>query len=421
MTINFYLKNKSEATTSIILHLWAKKRVRFAIGETIDPKLWDDLKQYPVRRHESYSFLSRYIDKCRFEAKSYYESRRLDGLGVTQPSFREYMNSKLTQVEANPVSKTINLLEYMDLFINNRKRTSTYSVNTIKTYNKLKGRLEEYQKHSGAPLSFKSIDLDFFYDFSDWMFNIQKYALSTGNRYITYIKVVMRDAVENGYTDNLSFESKRFHIKYQPGDNIFLTEDELLHAYKHKFKPENEHLTKYRDLYLVASFTGLRFSDFSLLTPDHIVSIKNEDYVRKLNQKTRRTTYIPLHSVVKKIIPTIDIHNPPLIQVFNRQIKKAFKLMKFNQPIFIRSSKAGKIIEVKKEKWELITAHTARSNFITNCLISGIPEKPIMDMVGISKADTLKKYQRMTPKESAIIAMNNKFFSAKSKWLLNSI
>jgi site-specific recombinase XerD len=53
---------------------------------------------------------------------------------------------------------------------------------------------------------------------------------------------------------------------------------------------------------------------------------------------------------------------------------------------FLRSPKSV------KEKWELVSSHTARRTFITLALERGVTYKQVMKQTGIVKVETLLKY-----------------------------
>ena len=67
-------------------------------------------------------------------------------------------------------------------------------------------------------------------------------------------------------------------------------------------------LSNVRDWFLLASYTGLRFSDFSRLTKDNI-----KDSITIKTQKTGVTVIIPVHTYVKAIFEKHDYKLPRVI------------------------------------------------------------------------------------------------------------
>ena len=80
----------------------------------------------------------------------------------------------------------------------------------------------------------------------------------------------------------------------------------------------NPSLDRVRDLFLVGCYTGLRFSDFSRLTPKNIA----DGFIEIEQSKTGDSVVIPVHSVIKKIIKKYN-GLPPTIsnQKFNTYLK----------------------------------------------------------------------------------------------------
>jgi len=60
-------------------------------------------------------------------------------------------------------------------------------------------------------------------------------------------------------------------------------------------------------------------------------------------------------------------------------------------------------VTTKVHKWELVSSHTARRTFATNCYLDGIPTRTIMRITGHKKEDDFFRYIRMTPEDDAKI------------------
>ena len=71
--------------------------------------------------------------------------------------------------------------------------------------------------------------------------------------------------------------------------------------------------------------------------------------------------------------------------------------------ISITETKGGVEVTTKAHKWELVSSHTARRTFATNCYLDGIPTRTIMRITGHKKEDDFFRYIRMTPEDDAKI------------------
>ena len=94
------------------------------------------------------------------------------------------------------------------------------------------------------------------------------------------------------------FMNHRFHI--EPVNRGFLTDEEiLLIAHKQINIPRLELI---RDIFIFSCFTGLAYIDVSNLTPDHIVTLGDKQWIMTQRQKTSVETNVLLLDIPKAII-----------------------------------------------------------------------------------------------------------------------
>jgi hypothetical protein len=113
-----------------------------------------------------------------------------------------------------------------------------------------------------------SIDLDFYNSFIDFLIK-KNYGKNTIGTLIKNIKVFMNEAVDRKLTANLQFNYKRFKTVEEPTETIYLTEKVIKRLYGLDLS-SNSRLDKVRDLFIVACYTGLRFSDLMVLRKENI-------------------------------------------------------------------------------------------------------------------------------------------------------
>jgi len=78
---------------------------------------------------------------------------------------------------------------------------------------------------------------------------------------------------------------------------------------------ENNKLDRVRDLFLIGCYTGLRYSDYSILKPEQI----KEGFITTTQVKTGDEVIIPIHATVQKIIEKYN-GNCPVQSATKRQI-----------------------------------------------------------------------------------------------------
>src|SRR5690606_7026043 len=129
---------------------------------------------------------------------------------------------------------------------------------------------------------------------------------------------------DRGINGNLSYKRKEFKALKEDVHNIYLNEDELKKIIALDYN-ENKKLDRARDLFIIGCYTGLRFSDFSTLTPDNI----SKDLIKIKTQKTGVDVVIPILPEVKKIL-----------EKYNGKLPKAYCNQKMNEYLKLVAQKA---------------------------------------------------------------------------------
>lgn len=116
--------------------------------------------------------------------------------------------------------------------------------------------LKNFAKQHGEP-DFIDIDLEFYQQFVDFL-RKKGLATNTIGKKIQTLKIFLNAATEQGINPYQKYKSKNFSTLTEESDNIYLTKEELKKFYNHDFS-ENKRLEKVRDIFIVGSWTGLRF------------------------------------------------------------------------------------------------------------------------------------------------------------------
>lgn len=326
-----------------------------------------------------------------------------------QPSlieFREYFikdAENITQIETPKES----LFTFIEKVIEqsktrtNRRTGKTFSVNTIKVFNQCNRLLTEFNKKKYS-IDFENIDLDFFHDFKAFMVK-KEYSQNTIAKHFITLKSFLNEATEQGVNKNLAYKSKRFSAPQVEVESIFLNDLELTALYNVDLT-KNLKLDRVRDLFLTGCYTGLRFSDFSQITPK---SIKGPN-IEITTQKTNETVIIPIHPRLKTIMAKYKGKYanslPPSIsnQNMNGYLKDVCKEVECLKVDINKTSKKGnRTINETVKKHDLVTTHTARRSFATNLYLQGFPSINIMKLTGHRTEKSFLKYIKITPKDNA--------------------
>ncbi|MHA2030539.1 MAG: site-specific integrase, partial [Candidatus Kariarchaeaceae archaeon] len=316
--------------------------------------------------------------------------------------------------------KRTTLIEFIRIIIDeskdgNRltKKGKKISPITIKGYNTTLNHLLHYQETTSSDIDFDLVDMVFYKKFTSY-FHQQNYSTNTIAKHIKNLKVFMKEAYKRDLTSNSSFQNEDFRIIEEESDQIYLNDNELEMIYN---MPLSDHprLERIRDLFIVASYTGLRFSDLKLIKPEHFIN--NETLLKIKTQKTDEIVVIPLHHTIKSILTKYEGKLPHVIsnQKMNKHLKDMGRIAKINQTVSISITKGGLRVDKNYLKHELITVHTARRSFATNLYLAGVPTLTIMRITGHRTEKSFLKYIKVSPEENARLLAEHPYFKESHK------
>lgn len=178
------------------------------------------------------------------------------------------------------------------------------------------------------------------------------------------------------------FMNHRFHI--EPVNRGFLTDEEILLIANKDLGISRLELV--RDIFIFSCFTGLAYIDVSNLTPDHIVTLGDKQWIMTQRQKTSVETNVLLLDIPKAIIAK-----------YGGKIYRNGKLfpMLTNQKTNSYLKEIADICGIKKN----LTFHLARHTFATMSLSKGVPMESVSKMLGHTNIRTTQIYARITNKK----------------------
>jgi len=402
----FLLKEpNSEEDTLIYLFYQTKGvKVKISTGIKINPKFWNfgsqrAKKVRELENHEQINALLKKLDSliAKRELDLINEGRHLTIQNLKQPVI-DFLNR-------DENDSTVTLKTFIKDFI----KTSTKKPNTVKQYNTSYNRLLAYESHSRKNLNFDDIDLYFYNDFTKFMME-KDYSLNSIGTSVKNIKVFMNEAVERGLTKNLEFRNKKFKIVEEETENIYLSEDEIKKIYELDLSA-NKRLDRVRDLFIIACYSGLRFSDLIQLKDENFID--NKTKIRIKTEKTGDLVVIPLNTYIKNILEKYDGAIPGLISnvKMNKYLKELAEKAELTEDIVISFTKGGvRKTEVFK-KHDLVTVHTARRSFATNAFLRDIPTISIMKITGHRTERSFMKYIKISQEDNANKLTDHPFFN----------
>ena len=432
----FLIKKPAKTTGLCLIYLqmkWNGNRLLYSTGENVPLHLWNKQKQCvknsSLTTRDGLHFLNDLLANMKSTALSAYRKETGSGGIPTILQISKYLDDffYLNTEKENQQAAIPTLYQLIDKLINNaylykgRKR----SIATIQTYKTTLKHLKEFERKEGYTINYQSITLEFFYAFINYL---RKKGLQTNSlcKNIGVLKTFMGEAVDMGFTNNMEFRRKKFSIGQKLVETVALREDEILQIYKQDLS-YNSNLENVRDAFILACYTGLRFSDFSTLKPEHIQEIEGETFIRKITQKTGEEVVIPLNNIILEILDKYKetpkrLPKVPCNIVFNKQLK-------------VICQRAGLVEkgrladQVDKELYQCISSHTGRRTFATNAYLAGVSilfimrltghrtEKSFLRYVRFSRLEAAQKFSQQIrlnkSKQALTVAVNNTFINLK--------
>jgi integrase len=298
------------------------------------------------------------------------------------------------------------------------------SLYTVKGYKVTRNHLLNFQKESRRKLSFDTLDSNFYDSFINYFYNktisvkdkidptntitTRGHTINSAGKHIKNLKVFAREAHEQGIEVHPDLSKRRFKVVAEDTDQIALNVDELKQIAATDLS-NSKRLDHVRDCFLLAAFTGLRFSDLQQLTQQNIIG---GSQLKVTTQKTGQKVVIPLHPVVRGIleknngIPPIPISN----QKMNAYIKEVAARAGITDKITVGKTRAGSKELNTLPKHNLVTVHTARRSFATNLYLAGMDVLTIKKMTAHHTEKSFLKYIRVSEEENAARAAKHAFF-----------
>lgn len=300
---------------------------------------------------------------------------------------------------------TLDVYYQFDEYIKSKQRKVGRA--TLTVYGNVKSHLLAFETYRQQKITFDSFDFAFYESFVDYLtfehVHLRRQTILTGLRLNTIGKTIkhlrgfIKDRVKRKIIPSIDLTD--FKIPEEESDAIYLTHEEIAKIYQTDLSG-HPYLVEYRDLFVLACLTGLRFSDFSNLRPEDL----QKDLLYKKQEKSDHWVVIPLREEAKLIFTRQFKEKIPALTnpEFNRHIKTIGRFAGITKLVKFSYKKGNKNVVTTRPKYDWITSHTARRSFCTNEFLAGTPVELIMKISGHKRTKDFYKYIRITPEEAAM-------------------
>ena len=423
-TLRFALKLPNTEAESPIQFIFSlgKTRIRKSIGYKVEPKYWDNSKQRvknvvnAINKDEinrELNDLENYINESVAELRKSKSSLSSKDINRIIDNFKNDDEVENISSEFFDVFNSFIEIKTKMLPVNRGTRNQT-----VEAYKQALYFLNKFQSDTKYKITFESIDLDFYFEFIDYMQSLEKpdgkfYSLNTIGKHIKTLKTFLNYATNIGVNTNFKYKLSEFKIPKEQTTAIYLTKEEKTKLFEFDFSKYPE-LEQARDIFIIGCEIGQRISDFNNLKNAEISEMEGKKYFKLKQKKTGETVYCLITPAISSIMKLrYDNSPPPTIheQYLNDRIKEAAQMVGIDEMVKYERTEGGKKVNKNVPKYSLISSHSARRTFCSLHFNEGVPIQEIMTQSGHKTEKEFKNYIRISKEETVRNITNSERFN----------
>lgn len=268
------LNRQGKALVQVEAYLDRRKKY-FSTHIYLKPEQWDVRKEQ-VKKHPNAEALNRqlYAFVANIEKKE---------LQLWQQGHPVTLDALKAELQTYPSGRSF--LAFFEHEVQNATVKESTRCNQLSTFKLLR----EFRRH----VQFSELTLEFLCDFEAFM-RQRDYHTNTIAKHMKHLKQQINSAIHKGYLDEQHHPFQHYKIKTSSYNHTHLTPEELKrleHLVPEHRCPKLQHTL---DAFLFCCYAGLRYSDFTSLSPRNIVSIKGERWLVYRSVKTQTEVRLPL-------------------------------------------------------------------------------------------------------------------------------
>ncbi|MBS1562709.1 MAG: site-specific integrase [Bacteroidetes bacterium] len=403
MRLNYYLDKPDRPTTPVMVNLaLCGKRFRFSTGVTVDPKHWSDERQavksgdpHQNAHQKRLNAITAFIQRAYNELTPSGVEKLLTNADLS--SFIQSVKHFIAPTPDEGSEHGTTFVARFDQFIDTYTLRSPQGMVTSKRpgermlslYRLVLRDLQQWTKETRRNLTYEMIDETFYVQYCGWLSNSRGLVDSTISNHIKVLKTFMKWSRSKGYHTSSAWET--FWRDKRTGDTIALSIDELRRLRDLDLEG-NDRLAHVRDVFLLQTYTGLRYGDLIELKPHHFAS--PDSIIRYTTEKTDTRCLIPITKPMSALLKRYPDHafKFPSNAKMNEYLKELGKLVGLDQSTTVNHYRGGKREEEQVLRAELLTTHVARRTFVSTSIRLGVPEAVISMVTGHATKGMLQQH-----------------------------
>lgn len=348
-----------------------RKSRYFNIGERVDQKYWTGKENRWIKDNHPFAFELNCIIRKKIEHLHKYEYRqKLFGNGITLDGISEYFHKK-----ADPLVFNTYVDEYM-------KNIKGKSVNTLKKYRTFVKYLNEFNDR----LAFSHLNEALFQSFAGFL---EKKGMMgvTVYKYFDPFKVIVKQAVKDGYLEKDPFIYVDIGIRQTKGKRVYLDVDEITRLKNAPLPIDRSDLITVREHWLFCFYAGFYYSDLRSLKWANLKKTEYGYCIVAERYKNENSFIAPIHKFkhALSIIEKQKGKDPEFVfpeaiseQKFNLKLKDLAALAGIDKNLMNKSARHSSI-----QFWEA----------------QGLETQHIAKMAGHTQESTTKEYFELSARD----------------------
>lgn len=355
----------SDGTALVQVEAYMRGRKKyFSTNIYIIPDQWDK-KHRKIKNHPNAIRLNTEIRDFISDLERVELERRNAGRAFTLDHLSDYLTGKLTS----------SFIKFMATEIEQEQLSRATRIGMQTT---LKA-LQEFK----SDILFSELNFDLLSDFERHLYS-KELSINTINKYSRHIRKFVNLAINKDLFELNKYPFRKFKAKSESTQREYLTPEEIEKIEDIRLPEDKQHLRKIVDMYLFSVYSGLRFSDLTALTRDHIVTEDGKKWIVLKMQKTKELLRIPIYL----------LFDGKCIEIIERYATSENKLIFddfTNQYVNRCLKEIAQISGINKT----ITFHTARHTQATYLLYKGVPVTTVQKLLGHKKLQTTQIYTKV--------------------------
>lgn len=365
--MHYHLKEKKsiEATGININKRFVGKMFKYSTGIKVRPKFWDPNKKKVLKGENDYIKKNEFLRRLNTKLESTVINLKASG-ELSHDNIRMALDSEIGRLRK---SKEEPLKTFEEIWVKGWMETlkAKRAKSTVDKKGYTLNSILDFHRDTKYPLTFDAINLLFAEKYKAWALTARKpngdlrYNKDNAiHKNIGITKEFIKWANQRGYTSSIKYkEIKEFEEEYfapfalEHGDiqklmSIdFMALDLSIYDIRAcNYAKVKKELKITRDAFVFRSLCGIRFSDYSLLTPNKL----RNDKIQLVTQKTSTQIQLPLDEMAKTILIEYNYNVPKLSnQNENKNLKLLGRVAGFDESVVLVHKRGGKHIEEDKK------------------------------------------------------------------------